>query len=124
VGHSVGPDLSSIAARPKASLLVDVLDPSRQVPPEFLTYSVVTKSGRAFGGLIASEATGTITLRRNDAAEDTIARDEIEELRASGKSLMPDGMEQKLDQQAMADLFEFLYRPDVVLLKQHVKEKR
>lgn len=123
-GHTVGPDLSSIAARPKASLLVDILDPSRQVPPEYVTYTLVTQSGKVFAGLITSETSTMVTLRRNDAAEDAIPREEIEELRASGKSLMPDGMEQKLDQQQLADLLEFLYRPDITFLKQQIKDKR
>ena len=124
VGHIVGPDLSAIAARPKEALLVDVLDPSRQVAPDFMSYTLVTSAGKIYVGLVSGETAGSVTLRRAEGAQDTIIRSDIEELRATGKSLMPDGMEKKLDQQALADLFSFLYRPDVPRLKQLVNEKR
>ena len=40
-GRHVGPDLSGVAGRPKETLLGDMLDPSRQVAPDFLSYSLV-----------------------------------------------------------------------------------
>jgi hypothetical protein len=42
----------------------------------------------------------------------------VAELRADGKSLMPDGLEQGLNAQDIADLLEFVQRPDTVLLPQ------
>ncbi len=117
LGRRVGPDLSGIGARGKQNLLVDVLDPSREVAPNYLAYTLVTEDGRVYTGLLAAETSQTVTLRRAEAAEDTIARDQIEELAASGKSLMPEGLEQKLSPQQVADLLEFLTRPDRTLLE-------
>ena len=45
---------------------------------------------------------------RGEKAEDTILRSQIEELRASTKSLMPEEFEKQLDKQQMADLIEYL----------------
>ena len=38
----------------------------------------------------------------------TLARDEIEELRSNGVSLMPEGLEQNIPPQDMADLIAFI----------------
>lgn len=117
IGQLVGPDLSSLFTRPKASLLVDVLDPSRQVSADFINYSVVTHAGRVYVGLMSSETAGAVTLKRAEGATDTIPRAEIAELRASGKSLMPDGFEQRLTPQGLAHVLEFLYHPDLDALR-------
>ncbi|MCL6501425.1 MAG: c-type cytochrome [Pirellulales bacterium] len=115
-GRRVGPDLSSVANRDKEKLLVDVLDPSREVAPNYLAYTLVTDDGRIYTGLLAAETSTTLTLRRSEGAEDTIARQQIESLTASGKSFMPEGLEQKVTPAQLADLLEFLTRPDPSLL--------
>lgn len=117
VGRRVGPDLSGVGSRGKQNLLVDVLDPSREVTPNYLAYTLVTTDGRVYTGLLAAETSQTVTLRRAEGAEDTISRDQIEELIPSGKSLMPEGLEQKLTPHQLADLLEFLTRPDRTLLE-------
>ena len=59
-------------------------------------------------GLISSESAASLTLRTSDGREETIARDSLEHLQSTGKSLMPEGLEKQIDSKAMADLFEFL----------------
>jgi mono/diheme cytochrome c family protein len=49
-----------------------------------------------------------VTLRRADNATDTILRIDIDQIRSTGMSLMPEGMEKQLDKQAIADLIEYL----------------
>ena len=73
--------------------------------------------GRVLSGLIAAETANSVTLRREDGQQDTILRSNIEQLRASGKSMMPDGLEQKISPEQMTDLLEFLHNPDVHRLK-------
>jgi putative membrane-bound dehydrogenase-like protein len=111
-GQRVGPDLSGISGRPKETLVVDLFDPSRQVSPDFVAYTAVTRQGQVLSGLLASETATSITLRRAEGAQDFVLRSEIEQLRSSGKSLMPEGLEQTLTDENVADLLEFLVRPD------------
>ena len=56
VGASVGPDLSGIGTHSKETLLVDILDPSRQVLPDFISYTATTKTGETVTGFIAVSA--------------------------------------------------------------------
>ncbi|MBI3852833.1 MAG: HEAT repeat domain-containing protein [Verrucomicrobia bacterium] len=115
-GNHVGPDLSGVASRPKEALLVDILDPSRQVTPDFISYTLTTTQGETVMGLIAAESANGVTVRRAGQPDETISRTQIAGLRAEGKSLMPDGLEQGLTQQDLADLLDFLQKPDNKLL--------
>ncbi|HMF17378.1 MAG TPA: c-type cytochrome, partial [Gemmataceae bacterium] len=109
VGVEVGADLQSILRnKTPDALLIDILDPSREVDPRFIEYRVTTKSGKVMTGLIASETASSLTLRRAEKAEDTILRNQIERIQATGKSLMPEGLEMQLEQQALADLLAYL----------------
>jgi putative membrane-bound dehydrogenase-like protein len=109
VGVEVGADLQSILRnKTPDALLVDILDPSREVDPRFIEYLVTTKSGKVMTGLIASESASSVTLRRAEKAEDTILRNQIERIQATGKSLMPEGLEIQLNQQMLADLLAYL----------------
>ncbi|HEX4144226.1 MAG TPA: PVC-type heme-binding CxxCH protein [Pirellulales bacterium] len=115
-GRRLGPDLSGVGSQPKQQLLVSLLDPSRQVSPDYLAYTLVTTDGQILGGLVANETPHSVTLRRAEGPDEIVPRDRIELLKASGKSLMPDGFEQKLSPQDVADLLDFLGRPDAALL--------
>jgi len=107
-GHRVGPDLSGIAGRAPEALLIDVLDPNREVAPDYVTLNVATHRGQVFSGVLADETATSLKLRRAEGIEETILRSEIDELRSSGRSLMPEGLEQTINFQEMADLIAFL----------------
>ena len=95
-GHRVGPDLSGIAGRAPDALLIDVLDPNREVAPDYMTLSLATRRGQVVSGLLVEETATTLKLRRAEGIEETILRSEIDELRSTGRSLMPEGLEQSI----------------------------
>jgi putative heme-binding domain-containing protein len=108
VGHSVGPDISDTRARAADALLYDVLDPNRRVDPQYSEYIVVTKDGRLLNGLLVSETPQTITLKQAEGRQVSVERSEVEELRSTNRSLMPEGIEKDVSIQQMADLLAFL----------------
>ena len=108
VGHQVGPNLATVASRGAESILVNLLDPNREVNPAWRDYIVVTTSGRTYNGVIISESATSITLRRAEAKEDSLLRSEIDSIQDTGRSLMPEGLEKELDPQAAADLISWL----------------
>lgn len=107
-GHAVGPDLVSVANKSPADLLVAILDPSREAQPKYVGYTLETTQGQVFTGILASESTTSVTLRRSEAKEDTIARELIESLASSGISLMPVGVEKDLTPQNLADVIAYI----------------
>ncbi|WP_422925401.1 PVC-type heme-binding CxxCH protein [Singulisphaera sp. PoT] len=110
-GNRVGPDLSGIAGRPPSALLNDILDPNKDVAPDYVGYLLVTTKGQVLTGLLAEETTSSLKLRRAEGTDETVLRSEIEDFRSSGRSLMPEGLEQTMGQQGIADLLEFLRQP-------------
>ena len=107
-GKAVGPDLATVQNRSAEQLLLQILDPNREVKPQYVSYQVITDEGRIKSGIIASESDASITLRRAEGAEDVIARQAIDSLTSTGLSLMPEGLEKEISPQQMADLLAYL----------------
>jgi len=103
----IGPDLSGINNRSKEELLTHILDPSFEIQPNYTNYIVVGKDGRIYDGLLTGETAHAVTLR-GEYEDVTILRQDIELIRASGVSLMPEGLEADLDHQALADVIAYL----------------
>ncbi len=108
VGHEIGPPLAAIKARGPEAILQAVLEPSREVNPQYVSYTLTTADGRVLTGMIASESSASIVLRRAEGLEDAVARRDVESMTSQGRSLMPEGLEQQIDPQAMADLLAYL----------------
>ncbi|MFM7920291.1 MAG: hypothetical protein ACKPJJ_08700, partial [Planctomycetaceae bacterium] len=58
--------------------------------------------------LLVSETPQTITLKQAEGRQVSVERSEVEELRSSNRSLMPEGIEKDVSIQQMADLLAFL----------------
>lgn len=110
-GNDVGPNLGTIKSWTAEQILTNVLDPNREVSPNFALYIVETNDGRTLSGLIASETAGNLTLKRADGGTDTVLRSEIKSLTSPGISLMPEGLEAAITPQQMADLIAYLKQP-------------
>jgi putative heme-binding domain-containing protein len=110
-GVNLGADLQAALGNYTAEkLLVAILDPSREVDSRFVQYSITTTDGRTLVGVLASETATSITLRQPDKPDTALLRSDIESLKASTKSLMPEGLEAKIPPQAMADLIQYLLK--------------
>jgi uncharacterized protein len=107
-GGKVGPDLTGMAAHPKSELIVNILDPSRSVEGNFTAYNVAMADGRTFNGLLASETKTAIELLDTEGKSVKLLREEIEEIAASKKSIMPEGFEKQVPPASIADLLAFL----------------
>lgn len=110
-GHEVGPDLATIRGRTPENLATQILDPNREVLPAYLEYIVALDDGRVVTGVIAAESPSGITLRKAQGAEETILRQNIESIATNGKSLMPEGLEQKISPAEFSDLIAYLLQP-------------
>lgn len=107
-GQRVGPDLTGMAVHPKEELLVHILDPNRSVEGNFRLYTVELADGRVTNGMLASETKTTIELIDAEGKASVLQREDIEEIAASTKSLMPEGFEKQLSRTDFANLLEFL----------------
>ena len=112
VGNATGPNLAAMKARGAEAILTNVIDPNREVLPQYLSYVVELTDGRILSGMIESESPTTIVLRKADGQKESVQRVNIDSLRSTGQSLMPEGLEKQLDQAAMADLLAYLMKAE------------
>jgi hypothetical protein len=54
--------------------------------------------------MITAETANSLTVRRADGTLQTVLRVRIEEMRSTGLSFMPEGLEKQIDVPALADL--------------------
>jgi putative membrane-bound dehydrogenase-like protein len=109
IGHDVGPNLrSALGNKTAEALLIDILDPNREVDPRYVVYQATTRNGRVFTGILSVETAASVTLRRADQAEDTVLRSQLESLSGTAVSLMPEGIEKQISKQELADLLAYL----------------
>jgi putative membrane-bound dehydrogenase-like protein len=107
-GQAVGPDLSALANKSAEYLLAEILDPNRNVDSRYIGYVASTADGRSVAGLLASETSAAVTLRAADGRETTLLRVDLESLKSTGRSVMPEGLEKDIPPAAMADLIAYL----------------
>lgn len=108
VGVDVAPDISDSRVKTAAQLLTDILHPNQAIDNNYVSYTVTTVDGNIHTGIVAAETAGSITLRQAENKTVSLLRADVEEIRASGVSLMPEGFEKHLDVQQMADLLGFI----------------
>jgi putative membrane-bound dehydrogenase domain len=109
LGGRVGPDLSGINNKTKEELLTSILNPSYAIEPQFTHYIVTTKDGHVHDGVLAQETPAVITLRGGtEEGDETLLRANIQEIRASSISLMPEELEKSLNHQGLADVIAYL----------------
>ncbi|HWF18679.1 MAG TPA: ThuA domain-containing protein, partial [Verrucomicrobiae bacterium] len=105
-GKDVAPDLTGMGAHGAAELIVHVLDPNRSVEPNYFAYSIETKDGEIYDGVIARENSASVTLR-NAAGDMEIPMANIKTRRNTGLSLMPTGFE-TLGAEILRDILAYL----------------
>ena len=58
--------------------------------------------------MIAEESANSITVQKPDGTSTTVLRSEIDLLKSTGLSFMPEGLEKQINKQQMADLLAYL----------------
>jgi putative membrane-bound dehydrogenase-like protein len=108
VGVDVAPDISDSRVKTSEQLLVDILNPNQAIDNNYVSYTVVTHDGMVHTGIIGGETAASVTLRQQDSKTQSILRADIESIRSSGQSLMPEGFEKLLTKQELADVIGFV----------------
>jgi putative heme-binding domain-containing protein len=107
-GAVVGPNLALVRNRTPQALLEAILDPNREVQPGYVNYVALDDAGRTITGILSSDSTTSITLTRDKGEAETLLKQNLETLRSTGKSLMPEGLEKDISPAQMADLLSYL----------------
>ena len=107
-GMELGPDLITVKTKGRDALLTAILDPHKEVAPQYIAYDVNTRDGNAYTGIITRDDANGLALKIMGGAEIALPRVSIKGSSSAGKSLMPEGLEAGLSVQDMADLLTFI----------------
>ncbi len=107
-GTKLGPDLTTANRKDRDYLLISLVDPSVVIRKEFLSHVVQTVDGRVLNGMIVERNDAGLTIANAKNERVTLAMKDIEELRESPVSLMPDDLYRQLKPQELRDLFAYI----------------
>lgn len=107
-GLAVGPDLITVKTKGREALLEAILVPHKEVASQFIAYTVNTKDGQTFAGIITNDTASSMTIKMMGGLEKTLQRSEIKGSSSTGQSLMPEGLETGMTVEDMADLLSFI----------------
>ena len=107
-GETIAPNLTGFNVHPKSKILQKMLDPNSSVEGNYRQYTVTTKAGRVINGLLAAETKTALEIVDTEAKRHVVLRDDLDEMTASNRTIMPEGFEKQLSKDDMINLLEFL----------------
>ena len=106
-GGKIGPDLTGSNRANLDYLLGKIVDPSAEVSKEFRMSIVTTTQGQVLTGMIVERTGNRLTLQ-TATQRLVLAREDVEEVRESQQSMMPDGQLDTLSRDQIRDLIGYL----------------
>jgi len=106
-GGDVGPDLTGSDRANADYILENVLDPSAAVSRDYTLTSVATTDGRLVSGIIREQTDASLVLQTANERI-VVSREDVEAIKPSATSMMPEGMLERLSPQEVRDLFAYL----------------
>jgi len=106
-GSQVGPDLTGAGRDNLDYLLENIIDPSATVTADFRMVVVAMQDGRVLNGIVKSRNEHTLTLQTQNELL-VLDRGEIEGLKPTTASLMPEGQLESVAEAEVRDLFAYL----------------
>jgi putative heme-binding domain-containing protein len=107
-GQDVGPEITLNGRSDFEQLLSNVFDPSLVIGPGYEATTLGTVEGRVMTGLLIEDGKDRVVLKLQGGTLETVRRSQIDELKTSAVSLMPEEIEKQLAPQEIADLLAFL----------------
>jgi putative membrane-bound dehydrogenase-like protein len=108
LGVEVGPDLTTVATKPREQLIEAIFDPNRAVEQRNAATQVTKKDHTLLVGQLVAETPGSITLRLPGGADFVVLRTDIKAMKTLTTSIMPEGLESVLSTQDVADVLTFI----------------
>jgi len=106
-GAEIGPDLTGSGRQNIDYLLGNIIAPADVVPVDYRLSVVALVDGRVLNGIKVAETDRTITLQMANARS-TIEKSDVEAMKPSTMSLMPDGLLKTLSDAEVKNLIAYL----------------
>ncbi len=114
-GGKIGPDITGANRADLHYLLENIIDPSALIPKEYAATIIEMKDGRVITGIVKSDNGAAFTVQTaNDIL--ILPRKEIESLKPTATSMMPDDALKQLKENEVRALIAYLQNPNQVPL--------
>jgi quinoprotein glucose dehydrogenase len=108
-GGRIGPPLDRIASRRAPEFIMEsILQPSKDIAPEYEAVTVATQDGKVITGLRANETNFSIQLFEENGRFHSLLKRDLDDFKVLKKSLMPENIAELLTVKELHDLFAFL----------------
>ncbi len=107
-GAEVGPNITANGRGSYEQLLVSVFHPSLVIGDAYKSVTLRLDDGSVVTGLLVERTEQRTVIKLQGGKEQVIPAADIEEYRSDKKSLMPEGIENQMTPQELADLFALL----------------
>lgn len=108
-GGAVGPNLSRIGGSMiRLKLIESILEPSKEVSPQFTSWTLISTSGQVLTGMIVHENEGTTVLGDSTGKTTTVKTADVEERVPQKVSVMPEKLAERMTPDEFFDLVSFL----------------
>jgi len=108
-GKNVGPSLTEIGNKlSREAMFVSILAPSAGISHNYEAYTARTDDGEVITGLMVSKTAEGVTIKDAKGIERTIPSGDLEELQKQEKSLMPENLQELINEQELIDVVEYL----------------
>src|SRR5262249_19022858 len=108
-GGKIGPDLSTIGRALSRERLIDsILQPSKEIAPQFVTWSFETASGRVYSGMLVLENEGQTIIGDTDGKTTELKTADIVSRVPLKTSVMPEKLADRMTLQEFRDLLAYL----------------
>jgi putative heme-binding domain-containing protein len=112
-GGKIGPELTPAFRLTRRRLVESILEPSKEIAPQFTGYTVATLDGRVVQGLLVREDVNGVQAYMDDKGQVMeIHLSEIAERAPQKVSLMPENLPRSLTLQEFRDLLAYLQREE------------
>ncbi len=112
-GGKIGPELTGSNRANLDYLLSNILDPSSVMAKEYQPSVIVTADGRVITGLVTSKNDAALTVQTANE-QVVVPHDEIEQMKKSDQSMMPDDLLKPLSPQEIRGLVAYVSGPSQV----------
>ncbi|HWE95130.1 MAG TPA: PVC-type heme-binding CxxCH protein [Tepidisphaeraceae bacterium] len=109
-GRAIGPDLTMIGhSQTRDHVLESILDPSREIAPLFMQWSIKTKSGQQIDGMLLRRDGQSLEVYVDASGQEIkVPENTIIDRKIRKESLMPTGLVQGMTDQELRDVVAFL----------------
>jgi putative membrane-bound dehydrogenase-like protein len=107
-GGNVGPDLTAYQRDNLGTLLISILNPNAEIREGYAYVDIETTDGRNLGGFLTDRDAQVTVVRGLDGQDITLRAADIRSVEPTGRSLMPEGLLDDLNDEQLRDLFAYM----------------